>query len=563
MTTESGKLKIERVKALDGMISSEEVEFLSRLAESVTDGVIVEIGSYRGKSAAALALGSSRGAGQAVYAVDPHEVFSGPLGGSFGDADRAGFYEAMLATGAYRLVRPVNLASLETAACWRRPVALLFIDGDHRYEAVQSDIDAWRPHLLANAVVAFDDVNHPELGPRRVADQLLSTREFSLIGQVGKILAMRRNSAADHPLPPRSEPAADPRDLDAARLRRNTYVSRTHRLLYVSVAKAACTAMKHLLAGLEGETFLQSASPASWEVEPDLVVHDRQRWQMPSLADLTEAELNEVLAGDRYFRFALVRNPFTRVFSAWQSKLLLREPLQVVAYRDAPFFNLEVRSMDDIAPAFEGFLEFVARYERPSIRNDHWAPQTALLFRDRISYDNIGKVENVSDLLSGLGGHLARLGATLPPLARRNESLIPWDPALLTQRSVELIRELYKDDFEVLGYAPEPPAAQAVLGEREWRATIAGIRMIRARHERLACVCAGFKEQASVLREQSSAIRALQALTRALTSEQTPFRRFVNRTLAHLSGLRLVRSALLDQAAKRAADAGPDGRIRP
>lgn len=556
MTTESGKLKIERVKALDGMTSSEEVEFLSELAQSVTDGVIVEIGSYRGKSAAALALGSSRGAGQAVYAVDPHQDFSGPLGGSFGDADRAGFYEAMLATGAYRLVRPVNLTSLETAACWRRPVALLFIDGDHRYEAVQSDIDAWRPHLLANAVVAFDDVNHPELGPHRVAEQLLSAREFSVIGQVGKILAMRRNSAADHPVPPRGDPASDLRDLNAARLRRNTYVSRRHRLLYVSVAKAACTAMKHLLADLEGETVLQSAAPESWEVEADLLVHDRHRWRMPSLADLSEAEQNEVLTGDGYFRFALVRNPFTRAWSAWQSKLLLREPLQVAEYRDAPFFNLEIGSKDDIASAFEGFLEFVARREYPSIRNDHWALQTTLLCRDRVSYDRIGKVEDVSELLSKLGDHLARFGATLPPLVRRNEGLIPWDPALLTRRCVELIRELYKDDFDVLGYSREPPGPQAVLDEREWRTAIAVIRMIRARHERLAVMF-------TRLKEQSAALRAMQALTQALTSERTPIRRLVNRTLTRIFGMRLVRSLLLSEAARRAANAGQDTGARP
>src|SRR5437868_8006845 len=67
------------------MISAEELLFLEGLAREVQPPeCIVEVGSYRGRSTAALAAGSRAGGGAAVYAIEPHEQFTGVLGGQFG-----------------------------------------------------------------------------------------------------------------------------------------------------------------------------------------------------------------------------------------------------------------------------------------------------------------------------------------------------------------------------------------------------------------------------------------------------------------------------------------------
>src|SRR4051812_10676576 len=99
-----------RQRQPDVMTHTDVREALSRYAGEVSDGCIVEIGSYRGGSAAALAEGVQRaGRETPIYAIDPHEPFAGVRGGEFGPEDRAGFYRRMLETGAYTLVRLVNL----------------------------------------------------------------------------------------------------------------------------------------------------------------------------------------------------------------------------------------------------------------------------------------------------------------------------------------------------------------------------------------------------------------------------------------------------------------------
>ena len=44
-----------------------------------------------------------------------------------------------------------------------RPIDLLFVDGDHRYEGVKRDFELWRPLVARTGILAFHDiVNHPE-----------------------------------------------------------------------------------------------------------------------------------------------------------------------------------------------------------------------------------------------------------------------------------------------------------------------------------------------------------------------------------------------------------------
>jgi hypothetical protein len=153
---------------LEGMIGDLEAALLTRLAGEVTDGCIVEIGSYRGMSTIALA----GGARVPVYAVEPHEEFVGVLGGRFGPADRRAFFENLLQADVVEKVRLVNLSSEVVTPGWQLPVGLLWIDGDHRYEAVRRDFECWQPHLRGK--VALHDAIQPTLGPFRLIEELLA-----------------------------------------------------------------------------------------------------------------------------------------------------------------------------------------------------------------------------------------------------------------------------------------------------------------------------------------------------------------------------------------------------
>lgn len=172
MERHSAHIKAAARKAtqFEGQIAQVEAELLVWLASQVpAEQVIVEIGSYRGRSAIALALGSLLGNGVRVYAVDPHLDFTGVKGGEFGPSDMARLYRNLDVAGVGRIVAVVALPSVMIGRAWFESdewnnVGLLWIDGDHRYEAVRDDFETWAPCVAVGGWLAFHDSLAPGVG---------------------------------------------------------------------------------------------------------------------------------------------------------------------------------------------------------------------------------------------------------------------------------------------------------------------------------------------------------------------------------------------------------------
>jgi MMP 1-O-methyltransferase len=183
---------IEKVMCVPGSVTEAEAGELMRLASEVPpDACIVEVGSHRGRSTAALALAAN---GSPVYAIEPHELFEGMYGTAFGPEDRRAFFENMLRVGVVEDVRLVNLSSEVVSKGWTRPIGLLWIDGDHTPEGVRRDFEAWEPFLRSGGVVAFHDATDPEGGPARLIEGLLAG-SFERVAGADRLIALRR--AAD------------------------------------------------------------------------------------------------------------------------------------------------------------------------------------------------------------------------------------------------------------------------------------------------------------------------------------------------------------------------------
>jgi len=178
---------LELVEGVEGWLAREEAALLMDLAAAVPGReAIVELGNYRGRSTVALALGARSGGGAQVYSVDPHVEFTGPRGGRFGREDQAHLYANLARAGVGAAVSVVGLDSRRVAAAWDGPgVGLLFIDGDHRYEAVRADLDAWRAHLAPGARVAFDDCDFADVA--RLIAERTRAHELTLRGRAGKV----------------------------------------------------------------------------------------------------------------------------------------------------------------------------------------------------------------------------------------------------------------------------------------------------------------------------------------------------------------------------------------
>jgi predicted O-methyltransferase YrrM len=157
----------EALAPIEGFLHALEGYALLLLAEhGPGTGAVVEIGSYLGRSTAFLALGVKRAGRPPVVAVDH---FEGSPEHQAGASHESGvlvaegttfhqFQRNLERAGAAAHVRAIRARSIEAARGWREPIRLLFIDGDHSYEATRADFAAWSPQVEGNGLVAFHDV---------------------------------------------------------------------------------------------------------------------------------------------------------------------------------------------------------------------------------------------------------------------------------------------------------------------------------------------------------------------------------------------------------------------
>src|SRR5262249_2703020 len=88
---------LELISDIPGWLTDEEAEALYELARRCRgDGVIVEIGSWKGKSTVCLGIGSQEGNAVPIYAIDPHADYR--FGGFKTNVHRVGIAD---------LVRPI------------------------------------------------------------------------------------------------------------------------------------------------------------------------------------------------------------------------------------------------------------------------------------------------------------------------------------------------------------------------------------------------------------------------------------------------------------------------
>jgi predicted O-methyltransferase YrrM len=174
-----------------GWLTDEEGEALYELAKRCSGrGVIVEIGSWKGKSTICLGLGSRAGHDVRIYAVDPH------AGYRFGD-----FKENVERAGIAGLVTPIPSLSQPAADDFHEPIELLFVDGSHEEALVREDFDKWVPKVVDGGWVAFHDTTWTA-GPRRVVgERVYRSREFKdvrfVVGSTTVARKVARNTLAD------------------------------------------------------------------------------------------------------------------------------------------------------------------------------------------------------------------------------------------------------------------------------------------------------------------------------------------------------------------------------
>ena len=210
-----------------------------------------------------------------------------------------------------------------------------------------------------------------------------------------------------------------------ALLNYNTHVFEDYNLTYIETPKNACTSVKRLL----------SIALLNKELE-NFNIHDDFFQSLTRIGRLAPIITQKALFGD-YFRFAITRNPISRLISAYEDKIINNE---YERKRIRPKFGFEVDEEMDLVQ-FLHRLQAIEDLER----DIHFMSQSKVLSFSIIKYD---LVIDINDYQVSITLLLERLGINLTDKIRDvmskhyNKNNRERRVKSLTPKEEELIRNI-------------------------------------------------------------------------------------------------------------------------
>jgi len=196
------------INTVKGFLAADEAQALhDHAAELSKRGPVLEIGSYCGKSTVYIGVACKQNGG-VLYAVDHHrgseehqkgEEYHDPdlydAGSALMDSFRE-FRKNMRAAGLEDTVVPIVAPSKLASKQWATPLAMVFIDGGHSWEAALADYRSWAPHVMIGGLLAIHDLfpNPAEGGqaPYDIYKLALASGLFEALPVVNTLGLLRR-----------------------------------------------------------------------------------------------------------------------------------------------------------------------------------------------------------------------------------------------------------------------------------------------------------------------------------------------------------------------------------
>ena len=241
---------------------------------------------------------------------------------------------------------------------------------------------------------------------------------------------------------------ARPADEDGGGLNiADTWISPDHKLFCMAIPKVACSKVKLVLQQLAGLPLPPDALDIHYRNTPGIAF-------LPSMADFATVDGVEILSANHWFRFAFVRNPYARLFSAYKS---------VVMELSSPYidFRASIRQRAGYSAPLEGalgqvgfadFVQYIAE-QADDQRDGHWKSQSGSLHLAIIRYDFVGRFETFTQDFTTVLQRFNAPAELVATLAKRVNTTAQLPLAAAYSKALaDLVYAIYRDDFETFGY---------------------------------------------------------------------------------------------------------------
>lgn len=264
--------------------------------------------------------------------------------------------------------------------------------------------------------------------------------------------------------------------------------ARNARVLYVPSTKVASSTLRRLLAEANG-TFRPDLVPYldGPTISVDQSVHNMMINGLVHMELFSDRDQREMKLSPEWWRIAAVRNPYARLYSAWENRILFRAPGQVLPQAWEECTDVIADGAIDIGATFRRFVAVLA--EKPHVfgRDSHFKSQSSHFDLAPLDLTHLVRLDREGELARFTTELGQRVGKTLVP-QRLNEGLGLTYRDVVDAATADLIRQIFSDDFERFDFVPEvfPAALPAMVASQRETQAIRYARSVTERLEQLS-----------------------------------------------------------------------------
>ena len=233
----------------------------------------------------------------------------------------------------------------------------------------------------------------------------------------------------------------------------NYIYNERQKVIFAYVPKVACSNWKCVMRYLEGhENYLDTK-----------YAHDRETSGLTYLDQVPERE--EILQDRRIKKFACIRDPYSRILSAYLNKIVERLPFSGPP-ETKDVFDLMVENIEQFRTAtldptefpeitFEVFLRWLATRYSHYTDDEHWRTQSDLLSLPQAQFDFLGRFETLATDAPAI---LDQIGCDIEFPSQKQIGFAPTGAQqqldkYYTVSCRELVQVIYSKDFKRFGYS--------------------------------------------------------------------------------------------------------------